>query len=174
MVSKCLKEANDIILWFCNSKRIHDKHRDEYWSAGMMGLSVAIRRNINVKYQLNTYTAHFTRGYLQHHHRKVMGWEKSRVKNAIHWSNLKEPAEISDHENNLFLSRNGIEARIIAKDVAVKVLPLLSLRQKQVFELLMLGYRPTEIGNQLGVTRYTVNSFRVQIKEKINRILDKE
>ena len=174
MISKCLKEANDIILWFCNSRRIHDDKRDEYFSAGMFGLSVAINRYNNVKYKLNTYTAHFVRGYLQHHHRKVMGWERNRAKNTIHWSNFHEPADFSDHENNLSLSRNGIEAKTIAKDLILKVLFLLSPRQKQVFELMVLGYGPSEIGRQIGVTKHTVNSYRVTIKEKINKIVDKE
>jgi RNA polymerase sigma factor (sigma-70 family) len=171
MIAKCLKEAKTIISWFCNVNRISDDLRDEYYSAGMMGLAVAIRSHKKIS-QLNTYTAHFVKGYLRRHHYKVMGWERNRAKSAIDWSNFHETINIDKHHNNLYLSKNGVASIVEAKDLMSKVFPILSPRQKQVFDLLMVGKGPAEIGRELGITRFSVNGYRVQIKRKIKELTD--
>ncbi len=167
MTSKCIREAESIIRWYCNTQSIHDVHREEYWSAGMMGLSVAMSRHDKVKYQLNTYTGHFVKGYLKHHHRNEMGWDRDRVKSKTHWDNFKHPASIDDHTNSKYLSVEGVQDRIVAKDLISKVTPSLSPQQSRVMELLSEGRGPAEIGKIMGVTRFTINSYRVKIKEKI-------
>ena len=152
-IDKCIKQAETIIRYYCNIKRIPSQDREEFYSRGMLGLAVALdkkRKGVAEKseFAVNTYTNSFVRGYMMSHH--TLLYEKRQ---DPWWYKLHHPKknDISEYAKHPMVAVDGLENKIITKDFLAKAMPLLTEKKREIIRLHFFeGYTFPEIADILG------------------------
>lgn len=109
-------------------------------------------------------------------HKKV-GYIKDLIKMGINGYILKErgKAELVTAINTIMNGENFLGntvAKVLMEDMSGKKPPtekaLLSPREKQTLILVAKGYSTTQISKKLSISEFTVNTYRKNIREKLN------
>jgi len=162
-IDKCIKQAEAIIGHYCNLKAIPAQDREEFYSEGMLGMSVALERKRSGKankseFAVNTYTNSFVRGYMMSLHTILYEKRKDHW-----WYKLHHPKknDISKYHKHPKVAVKSCEDQVVARDLINKSWPLLTDKMRRVVYLRhYLGYTgPETVGFLEDVTtHYSVAS----------------
>ncbi len=152
-IDKCIGQAEAIIRYYCDIKKIPKEDKDDFRAEGLLGMSHALQRirdgHSNLKFAVTTYCNSYVKGYLKKHHTRL--YEKRK---SLSWYQVNQTKDLDDNIDNPFLSYPSVEQQVVAKDYVYKALPQLTKRQYEVvYNKFFEGRGPSESAVLLGYPR---------------------
>ena len=152
-VDKCIGQAEAIIRYYCDIKKIPSEDKDDFRSEGLLGMCKALQRLrdgiVKGKGAATTYCNSYVKGYLKHYHTKLYERRKSQS-----WYNVNQAVDIEPHTENPFLSMPSVEDEVVAKDFIGRLMHTLTEKQYHaVYNQYFMGYTPTESASRMGWSR---------------------
>ena len=157
---RCIKQAEMIIQYYSNVKGIIDQDREDFRSQGLLGMSVALDRLRSNKASLNgaatTYCNSYVKGYLKTHYHNLYEKRPGLYRGIPTWSHVHQPVSLDSRDPNtdMWLSYNGLEELVAAKDFLSKTMSMLTEKQYiSVSQMYFEGLTPTESAQKNGWPR---------------------